>query len=1075
MNCRGLGLKAEPSMRHFTRFQQFAILVLTAFGALGGAVSQAASLPLSTKEIGAPAIDLSYEGNPLDRDDALDLSAKGVDLSRLQPLPSDVWQDQKWSAYDDTDLGYPADNAVVEFDAQLPGSNGIARGRILVGQGEQARPFQLLLSLGQHAALAKNALLRKIGYPIPSPRHYSSLRVKFRDTKERDDFLDKVSDATLTARARWVRKSEESFPEVTFQDVVLEPAQIEIPMYHWGVVPSGHLKGRRVLRALIVPFVLLDINESANLFSWEMGKFLSEAVLLTHPYAQNFGEATYDDARWIARRISRLTRQDWEEILRAGRYPEDITALLTEKAVARRNHMVQLFDLSMDHGLDTRVLPYNNKINNGHVQWGKATKAEYDGYALRFTYGDPKSPLRFGEISRYLVIQGINAGLTKLSEMANKYLTIQGPDQVARNHGEKVFRDAIKHYQQNPNTPYSAPVGVWGGPIAGFNVQVSRNVVTGTYFGSDSKVQLVDSIGVGATVGYFMGMDGVPAIIPTAMGNVSVQRNYLHVRPVTDMKSALKTDWKTIFVPGFMHKATKVLFKEGDSENLAESFKEFLDSLKEGEMFVVTDSAAIGARAQVTIPIPILLQPGLTQFNPSFGVGGSAQPQLLRRTTFLRTGDGVQIYLQRVEQLALDVEFNFNWWINLFQMGQTNKWGDAYTQAYLLDKEPKDDAERRKMMISIRALLRDNNSEILEENFSPYTLAHKIDATIQRLKLLWKKWYGVEESHRVVVAPPGYPDKKRILFSHRMVSTRGDDYSDFFNGILRAAVPGVNVNLGPPGGTNPANSFLGKAFWRSVRSEAEITPGEEGAVSTALEYHWAGWRMSHDQLTRLVDTLEKRMAPLTLGKPLVRKDEFATTKSLQMYEIITTLMIYNEGLARLGRSIFAPGGVVPLVKRMVSLEGFDKVNAWCGSPLRYAANSLFGTNEYKVTEGKSTYKFSCLKPWMGKVLKLREKLMGEDWPRNAEDQIKWNTKLVSMLEKEVALPMLLDWIGRDQFFFQARITGFRTHDENGDSEYISDSIGSFSEQQGGGVFRDFSAKYRIMSNELYARYLSEGF
>jgi hypothetical protein len=90
----------------------------------------------------------------------------------------------------------------------------------------------------------------------------------------------------------------------------------------------------------------LDVVESVNIFSYELGKVLNESVLLTYSYAERFSEATYQDASWIARKIAAFSRKDLEEIIQAGNFPPDVAALVTEKVISRRNHLVEVFNIS---------------------------------------------------------------------------------------------------------------------------------------------------------------------------------------------------------------------------------------------------------------------------------------------------------------------------------------------------------------------------------------------------------------------------------------------------------------------------------------------------------------------------------------------------------------------------------------------------------------------------------------------------------------------------------------------------------------------------------------------------------
>src|SRR5262249_24920489 len=161
---------------------------------------------------------------------------------------------------------------------------------------------------------------------------------------------------------------------------------------------------RRVLRSLIVPLALLEIPESINLYSWEVGKVVSDAVVLTTPYAQNFDDLSFEDCQWAVRKIAALSRDDIKAVIAASHLPDDVSAILVEKVIARGNQFVDIFQLHNTLGSNA-YMPFTTLVTTGFVTNGKVTRETYDGYAARFAHGDPDSPLRWSEIGRYAAIQ----------------------------------------------------------------------------------------------------------------------------------------------------------------------------------------------------------------------------------------------------------------------------------------------------------------------------------------------------------------------------------------------------------------------------------------------------------------------------------------------------------------------------------------------------------------------------------------------------------------------------------------------------------------------------------------------
>jgi hypothetical protein len=659
------------------KFFIFSLLSLASVGALASSVA----IPIPdaknpTKNLKTPAMDLLHNGQSIDSDQAATLVKQGVDISRLDPQPNSAWKPASLITEDVMVPKLP-ENATVQFVEDYPAASEMARAIVEYN----SETYHMIFSFQGHTGLLRNALLRKLGYPISTPENLKTVTVQFKDKAARDGFLEVLNDRLAVEVDKWwvVSKTDTS---VKFRDVIIQNARVLVPPFHWGIWNSSLVRGRRALRSLIVPYTLAEIPQSINVFSWEVGKVLDNGVVFTQPYASEFDETSFDDGRWITRKIAQLTKQEWQSIVSAGHYPADISALLVEKLIARRNHLVELFDLKGEF----QALPYNVHVTVGAVQDGRATQERYEGYVQRFTYGDISNPLTKSEIFRFIKIEAIASALNKVIGDANKFLSIQNVSDVVQKHSLDVVKSIENHLMtKGPTAPYAVPLQTWGGPVAGVSVTANRNVVSGTYYGIDdekARVQLVDNIGVQASVGYFMGLDGLKNISFGAFGNVALQRNYLHVKPMENLKAADKESWKNLYIPRFMSHMVKTVSPEAPFDEAQKEMKAFIDELKPNEMFVIVDSLTGGVGASLAVPVMSLL---------SLPIGGSASfisstsqnVMLLRRTTFLKNADGhLQVYLQSVKAQAFNQSFDFNWWIKIWGWSGTIKSADAFSRVY---------------------------------------------------------------------------------------------------------------------------------------------------------------------------------------------------------------------------------------------------------------------------------------------------------------------------------------------------------------------------------------------------------
>ncbi|MGK5090087.1 hypothetical protein WDW86_21255 [Bdellovibrionota bacterium FG-2] len=1041
---------------HGTSVLRFSLLSALLF--IGSA--HAGVVLLNKGEKSVPASDLLYQGAALDVDEAAALARRGIALEDLDPAPNDLWGTGAAEKPEPIVL----DSLSLHFESLLRGNTGLFRARVT----EKGRAFQLSMGLGAHAAVARARLLQRLGYNVGTPTHFARLNVRFKDLKERDDFLAALSDQTLTARKRWLEQTPER-PELELHDVVLEPAQVTVQRVHWGAIPRVFLNGRRALRALIVPLVLLDVPESINIFAWEFGKTVSDRVFLNHAYAENFAEATYEDARWIALKIAKLSRQDFEECLAGAGYPEDVAALLVEKILARRNHLAELF------GISGRIA-YDLKLNHGAVVKGKLTRENYEHHAERFTYGDPESPLNKWELGRLVVLKGISGALRALTGQVNKQLVFASSDEVAATHQKEIEEKVTQQLRDHPNDPVQFPVSSWGGPVAGFGLTADRDVITGTYFGSDSRIQLVDTIGFSAQVGWFSGVDGFPALSPVALANVSVQRNYIHVRPLADMKTALKASWSSFYVPSFMSKLGDVLGDGLENDAKSGEFKGFLDQLAEGEIFMVTDTLVAGAHAAVKLPIGPLAALAMVGPIPALGADSSVQATVMRRTTFVRTAKGIQVYVQAAESALWDVGLDVNWWISFVRVSHERKWSQARGQAFNFDfPRPAEGNDGERLAQALSVLLKTNETELLEDGFDHFKIKHELEAQANRAKLLWMRWFSIAEDHLLKIRPvlsSGEEGAEKTLFSSKISGVAGKALPAFFSEFF-ARIFGLNAPAKRD--SNPADSFLGRAQWDTVGVEADLSPVAEFAPIASIDKHWSGWLLQKGKMMSIFDDIEDWAKPFNGGRGLMRRDDFASTKWIEMYDITARLIIYPSGLQSLEKNLVAPG-VRQVFKRMVEIEGRTKFRAWCEMKHRDpdAADETSGSFAYFEREGEGSVILPCVQPWMREVLKDR-RLLVPGAKTDQRERVRAYSRLLNTLEIKGGLGLIAKILDRKDWFYQARVQGYRRGDENGDTAYLSDLLGEPRPGATVSYFQELSDRYHLMGHEVNARYLSEGY
>ncbi len=1049
-------------------------------------------IPLDEKK-SAPSIDLlNDDGMPLDRDSLIDLITHGKDTSLFEPQLSDVYVGKEQSV---TELNpdFPSEDEAVSHPLQFVSSvevDHLTQAKVTLSQNPQ-KAFKLTVTYDVNAALTRNALLRRLGYPIPAPKLYRKLSIQFPDLETRDDFLTRIS--RMRDLGRWVAggraEVERKNTTITLVNVALEAAIImNIPPMHWGIFNAEVLQSRRSLRSLLVPLTLLEIDESVNMYSYEPAKIENDRMVFSRVYAKSFlNETSIGDARWIARKIAKLNRQDWVRIIRAGHYPPDIEALIVEKTLGRVNQLMKLLDLK-----EFQPIPYDPYLSYGQVIRGKAYQSEYEGYPQFFAYGDPLNPLRLSEIIRYFSVEMISNGMQFVLDQGNRFLQLLSQEKYIKAHSEKFQKDLIQHLQDNPGQPYVQPIESWGGPIAGASVNANRSVIAGTYYGTSSPIQLVDTISVNARVGYFLGVSGIKNLGIGITPSLGYSRNYAHVRPIGDIKTALKDNWANIAVPFNMAKLSNVLNPK-DGNDSDKTIENFLSELKTGEMFIITDGFTLANNAMVGIPIGAMLGFDPPFINLSETININHQYAVLSRTTIYRSDQGLQVYFSdirsRGQQISADTDLLFR----IFTASGYRVSGNAHTDAYVLPQKFNSEDEKKSFISGMRSLFRTNQSEIIEEHFKPYRLEHDSLGGRTFIKIGPWQWTRREILNRLEITPPA-GSFKRTVIQGQINRIRGSDFFGFIGSIANRFASFLKLGSGAKG-DDPSTNFMGRSTSTIVSTELEITDNRPNNTLLRIQQSHNGWSMKKKKLLKLIHGMEDELGEMNPPGELIDDDSFAQTKKVQAYNLIWNLSIYEPGIDRItGLLDRNKIGTVELAEKLISIMGSKNYQDYCSKNRRTIGYIRgpeiiddFQSASTETIQGQ-TITINCVTPWMQTIYELREKLaqspqvFGHDLhdENSAKVKIEALNRAVVKLEKNIQLGLLIKLVGSENSYFQVSLAGYRNgderaQDEEGRSTYFSNSIGQTNATIRNGPLDDIANSSSILQHEISARYLSDGY
>jgi len=1103
-----------------------------------GAQAHAESVSIPLNVVKKPASDLvSANGTVLDVGQAASMAQAGQDLSILNPQENKMWQNQKYPL---TDATQPREKAVLyqSPEAQLPFT---FMARVQSGSNPELF-YRLSLSRMTHTTLMRSALLKKLGYYVPTPQYSKNLRMYFKSEDEKKDFL-KLAQETMISDFEsrgWITEDDTKNHSLVFSDAVLEPATADYFDIQWGYAPDPNDPGQvsvvqrfsryRAYRALIIPFSLVDIPESVNRFSPKFASVLSSHIVITHPAAESFSACAYEDARWLLRRLNQLSEQDFMEIVKAGAFPQELESLIYAKLVYRANNAMELFNLSKPWKLPSLTI----NSPSGLVKDGKVTKELVPGYPQRFAHGDRESPFKDGDFERYLGIRGRTAAIATAIAHLNEKLDLLSVSDLANNRRMDIQNKIIQHIANSPEKPLYQTVEAWGGPVGGFNLAATRHVTTGTYYGSSAAIQLVDNVSVAARLGFFMALDGIPKVTPFGGANIMIQRDYTHVRPLLSITEGSKVSWKDLVIPKHMRNLSDVLAKEKTSDGKY-SVDAMLNDLRDGEVFTITDSVTLAGYAQISSSLDVLMGISPLGFMNSVSVGVDGSRAILRQTSFMRTAQGIQVFVREQNNKVFGLTFDLNYFVNIMNIRASTNVGDLHTDAFVIDYSPamadnvdssktdqkfvKDLTETREnLRPALIGLFRGNDTELLYSRFKyqKFEISHELKTKELRSKFLAMRYSSFNEDHLLKILYPANADapeldpkdEEVILFSNKRGELVGRDLlgfaTDWLEAIINKKFSNAKADLGASDDPNPANTPFGKAYWRIVNTESDLSPqGTQYPNVAVLQHVWGGWHLNSKKFLNLLDEIQGQFKNTPLASyRLIEPEAFATTTAINFYRINAQLSVLPGGLDKIRDLLIQPDSEgKPLPKENFLGNLAKKLSEKIGRPARVGDKEFFldlvtilGNGDQKAGlaaytnqcqqnaqggAGKpgeidtgvphtglwwnGTY-YDCLDMWTRKLIDLSGKYPKDD----KAAQVRWTTDVLYILDQQIPLPQLLQYLGESNYVFVVRINGFREGDEDGDLEFFSNSLGDpkTSIEYANGLIAMYANKTRISPIEL---------
>jgi hypothetical protein len=999
------------------------------------------------------ATDLVYNGATLTPDQADQLrAAKKVDLSAIDPAKSDIWSPGAKSTTV-TPLDVKSTGETFQYLDTVASMIGNFRFTVQkVDAGGVNRTYTVFFSKNVHNVLLRRALLMKMGYNVPDVKHLAKFSVKFNGAFSRNQFLEAMGKDTFGDTGRWIMNAADKESDTAvLQDAVVISADNQIYDLSQGSLTAEVVQGRRILNSLLVPFNLVDVPESVNLFTWHPGRILNDMIYLPYTDADQL-MPSYDDARWSAKLIAGLTRDDFKQVVAAAALPAPVSALLLEKIISRRNTLMAYFNVS------AAKLPFNADVSVGKdLVNGKLITLEFPGYGSRFAYGDPLAPLSGSEIRAFAKSRLFGTLIDNAVSQFNLNIIPHADiNKQAYDHQVGLAQQNFLNFLKT-GQPGKTPFGMWTTPMFAGNLIVSRDIVTGSYLGTDNLVQVADSFGFSVEGGLFVGVDGLPAQLSvSAQAKLGFVRTYTHIKPIKSIKAAIKEPFRNIVVPLLKHDFAKTLdavaaLNPGTAVTtetqkiISDTLVEFSKQMGVGESILITDSLQKTAGATVGYSIVK---------NIDVYAALSASKVHIRRLQIYRKDDNtIQVYRDPADYSILTAAVGFDAMIPIFSIKLQRKAGVSSTFFYQLNIQP--DADKNPDVIAdvraLRSTLLDNNTTAAEALQKPFQINHKFEEKSADTKFLLWRWLGLETSDVIqAIAPTG--EKKNFLYwSEAKMS--GKSYEELASSVIAKALEEVSgahsVIVQTPGSSLPGQGAFGSSVSRRTAFESELAPSPSKKVITEsyveISYEWKGWEISKDDILKIIKKISEKFS-FNFYPPNVLKQ----TSKIQLYSLQLKMSIYGDGINTLAHT-----DVNKFKDILIRENKFDN-----------SGDCVSGSVVTMYTHCDSVQNKA---EWAMRKFSSAQKKYFQALDRgDANDASKQGLAMVSAVEGLASTKGLIQLVGGvNNVFVQSSINGFRQNDEGGDTAVLGDSLGQIGSAKRSGPLRFVQEHLGMTDSEFF--------
>lgn len=403
----------------------------------------------------------SFNNTFYSQDELRNLDTMNTDLSKIEPNPkSRFWKPTNIENINIKEHFYKNSALVRNIDLDFPHKSALYkkvrktqtkpkfditfRSTDALTNKDRKQKYKLKVGAEIHSEITAGALSTALGFYADVSQYKKEFKLKLpkgttvQDVKrEWYSYYDKFDIDKYILRTGTDHSGQEY---ILFKDVLIEAKPIDFTrLGGWAYGGLGH-KGKREVRGLFLFNVWIsntDLKEAANNkvlirniktenpeliqyvhdlgfsfghrsqespqdFRWKIvSKNTDNKVLLDYRQFQintGFDHVTFDDAKWMIRKIARLRRNQIKDAVELGGWPKGAGDILVEKLISRRNDLVLNFGLSNEFSqmvVNNNISSSDPSLSNGFYDFSREEdQTIYLGSEVQDILGQVKAGLK---------------------------------------------------------------------------------------------------------------------------------------------------------------------------------------------------------------------------------------------------------------------------------------------------------------------------------------------------------------------------------------------------------------------------------------------------------------------------------------------------------------------------------------------------------------------------------------------------------------------------------------------------------------------------------------------------------